>query len=62
MLSKDTARRVRKLEKVKIFTPDENQDMDAWKIQERLYYDVLVKKSRRVIPHALIEDGATPSA
>lgn len=61
ILSKDTARRVRKLEKIKIFTPDQNQDMDAWKFQYRLYYDVLIKNSRKAVPHMLIEDN-TPSA
>lgn len=27
---------------LKIFSPDENQDMDAWKIQYRLYHDAFV--------------------
>lgn len=61
VLSKDTARRIRKLEKVKIFTPDQNQKMDAWKFQYRLHYDVLIKNSRKAVPHMLIEDN-TPSA
>lgn len=31
-----------KLANLKIFNPDENQDMDAWKIQYRLYHDAFV--------------------
>jgi hypothetical protein len=33
---------VTKLAQLKIFSPDENQDMDAWKIQYRLYHDAFV--------------------
>ena len=31
-----------KLAALKIFSPDENQDMDAWKMQYRLYHDAFV--------------------
>lgn len=31
-----------KLAQLKIWTPDENQEMDAWKIQYRLYHDAFV--------------------
>lgn len=31
-----------KLAQLKIFSPDENQDMDAWKMQYRLYHDAFV--------------------
>ena len=31
-----------KLAALKIFSPDENQDMDAWKVQYRLYHDAFV--------------------
>lgn len=31
-----------KLNKLKIFDPDVNQDMDAWKMQYRLYHDAFV--------------------
>lgn len=31
-----------KLAQLKIFNPDENQDMDGWKIQYRLYHDAFV--------------------
>lgn len=33
---------VQKLAQLKIFTPDENQDMDAYKVQYRLYHDAFV--------------------
>lgn len=33
---------VKKFALPKIFTPDENQDMDAWKFQFRLYHDAFV--------------------
>lgn len=31
-----------KLANLKVFNPDENQDMDAWKFQYRLYHDAFV--------------------
>lgn len=42
-----------KLAALKIFSPDENQDMDAWKIQYRLYHDafVYVNKVNGVYSH-----------
>lgn len=55
LMTPDTARRVRKLEKIKIFTADDNQEKDAYKFQFRLYYDVLIKKSKRDIPFVLYE-------
>ena len=36
---------VKKSEKIRIFEPDENQTMDAYKFDYRLYYDCFVKKS-----------------
>jgi hypothetical protein len=44
-MPKKAASLVRKTEKVRVWTPDQNQDADAWKFQYRLYYDLLVKKS-----------------
>lgn len=32
-----------KTDKVRVFTPDTNQDMDAWKIQYRKYHDLWIK-------------------
>ncbi len=36
---------VKKTEKVRTFLPDENQNMDAYKFDYRLFYDALVKNS-----------------
>lgn len=36
---------VKKTEKTRIFSPDQNQQMDAYKFDYRLYYDAFVKKS-----------------
>lgn len=46
MIAKDGASLVKKTEKMRIFTPEQNQDADAYLFQYRLYYDVFVKKSR----------------
>lgn len=46
ILPKNAASLVKKTEKLRIFTPDENQDADAYLFQYRLYYDIFVKKSR----------------
>lgn len=35
-----------KLAQLKIFSPDENQDMDAYKVQYRLYHDAFVYANR----------------
>ena len=37
----------------KIFTPDENQTMDAWKFQFRLYHDAFVydNKAKGIFAH-----------
>ncbi len=36
---------VKKTEKMRIFTPEQNLDADAYKFDYRIYYDVFVKKS-----------------
>ena len=36
---------IRKTEKLRTFSPDQNQKADAYKFDYRLYYDLLVKKS-----------------
>ncbi len=36
---------VKKTEKLRVFTPEQNQAADGWKIDYRLYYDYFVKKS-----------------
>ena len=45
VLPKKVARLVKKLEKIRIFTPDQCQKKDAWQFDYRLYYDLLVKHS-----------------
>ena len=45
VMPKKAASLVKKTEKVRTFSPDENLDKDAWKFDYRLYYDVFVKKS-----------------
>ena len=45
MLPKRGAHLVKKTEKVRVFTPDENQKMDAYKFDYRIYYDIFVRKS-----------------
>lgn len=42
---KNGAHLVRKTEKMRIFTPDQNLDADAYKFDYRIYYDVFVNKS-----------------
>lgn len=42
---KDGAHLMKKTEKMRIFTPDQNPDADAFKFDYRIYYDVFVKKS-----------------
>ena len=46
MLPKSAASLVKKTEELRIFTPDQNQDADAYLFQYRLYYDIFVKQSR----------------
>ncbi len=46
MLPKKAASLVKKSEKVRIFTPEQNLQADAYKFDYRLYYDVFVKKSK----------------
>ena len=45
VLPKKAASLVKKTEKVRIFTPEQNLDADAYKFDYRIYYDVFVKKS-----------------
>lgn len=45
ILPKRAGMLIKKTEKVRIFSPDQNQNMDAYKFDYRLYYDALVKKS-----------------
>ena len=45
---------IKKTDKVRVFTPDRNQQMDAYKFDYRLYYDILVKKSNENSIYAYI--------
>lgn len=45
MLPKKAAMLVRKSEKIRTFTPDQNLTADAYKFDYRMYYDVFVKTS-----------------
>lgn len=42
---KSAAHLVKKTEQMRIFTPEQNLDADAYKFDYRIYYDVFVKKS-----------------
>ncbi len=43
--AKDGAHLMKKTENMRIFTPEQNPDADAFKFDYRIYYDVFVKKS-----------------
>jgi len=45
MLPKKACSLVKKTEKTRIFSPEQNINADAWKGDYRIYYDALVKKS-----------------
>lgn len=45
-LPKSAASLVKKTETMRIWTPEQNLDADAYKFDYRVYYDVFVKKSR----------------
>lgn len=45
VLPKSAGSLVKKTEKIRIFTPEQNLDADAYKFDYRIYYDVFVKKS-----------------
>ena len=46
-MPKNAAMLVKKTEKIRTFSPDVNQQADAYKFDYRLYYDVLVKDSMK---------------
>ena len=49
VMPKRGASLIRKTEKLRTFTPDQNQKADAYKFDYRLYYDLLVKKSQQPV-------------
>lgn len=47
VLPKSSATLVKKVENLRVFTPDENILADSYVVDFRLYYDIFVKKSRK---------------
>ena len=45
ILPKKAASLVKKTEKLRVFSPEQNPEADAYKFDYRIYYDLLVKKS-----------------
>ena len=45
MMDKGAGQFIKKSEKVRIFTPEVNQKLDAWKFDMRIYYDAFIKNS-----------------
>lgn len=48
---------VNKQDKMKIFTPDQNQDADAWKINYRRYHDLWVKDNAAKLVYVSIKEA-----
>lgn len=55
VLPKSAASLVKKVDKVDIYTPDMVQDMDAYKINFRLYYDCFVMDNKKGLIFAISE-------
>lgn len=53
VMPKSAASLVKKVDKVDIFTPDIVQDMDAYKINFRLYYDCFVTNNKKNLIYAI---------
>ena len=47
VLPKDSASFIKKVDKVNVLSPNEVEDYDAYKINFRMYYDLIVKTSRK---------------
>ena len=47
VMPKKGASLIRKTEKLRTFTPEQNQRADAYKFDYRLYYDLIVKNSMK---------------
>jgi len=45
MMDRSAGQFVKKAEKVRIFTPEVNQKLDAWKFDMRIYYDAFIKNN-----------------
>lgn len=55
VLPKKAASLVKKTEKMRVFTPEQNLDADAYKFDYRIYYDLFVKKSAKNTIWASVE-------
>lgn len=53
VMPKGAASLVKKVDKVDVFSPDEVQDMDAYKINFRLYYDLFVTNAKKGLIFAI---------
>lgn len=53
---------VTKQDKMKIFTPDENQDADAWKMNYRRYHDLWILDNKQNFIYANIKDEKSTAA
>lgn len=54
VLPKDSASFVKKVDKVDVLNPSEVEDYDAYKINFRMYYDLIVKNSRKGTIFAIV--------
>lgn len=54
VLPKGAASLVKKVDKVSVLSPNEVEDMDAYKVNYRLYYDCFVTNSRAKTVHAIV--------
>ena len=53
-LPKKAASLVKKTEKIRVFSPDQNVEMDAYKFDYRIYYDAFVKSSLKNTIYAYV--------
>ena len=58
VMPKSGAHLVKKTEQMRVFTPEQNLDADAYKFDYRIYYDVFVKKSEEESIQALFAENA----
>ena len=54
VLPKDSASFVKKVDKVDVLNPSQVEDYDAYKINFRMYYDLIVKNSRKKTIFAMV--------
>ena len=53
VMPKSAASLVKKVDKVDVYSPDQVQDMDAYKINFRLYYDLFVMNNKKGLIFAI---------